>query len=768
MEVTDKNGWIISEDVFKTEFNHTNESIFSLGNGYLGMRGNFEEGYSGETTEGTYINGFYEIENIHYDEACYGFPNKSQTMLNIVNSKYIKLYINEEEFDLDRGELIEYKRSLDCREGILNRELKWKSPKGKIINLNIQRIVSFNNKNLAVIQYSVTPINFSGIVKIVSAMDWRANNASAGNDPRIGSSIKGSPFIVENKVFDKNSYGILMKTKKSNFLLGSAIMNDIVTDCTYDRYKIEEDMLLGESFQINAFEGREIKLNKYIAYVDSKSDEQKDVIERAIDVSIKGREKGFEQLKNEQVMFLREFWNNSDIEINGDVDLQKAIRFNMFQLLQSTGVDGKTNISAKGLTGEGYGGHYFWDTEMYILPFYLYTNPEISRKLLEYRFNILDKARQRAREMSHEKGALFPWRTIDGGECSSYFLAGTAQYHINADIAYAVKKYMETTGDIEYLIRYGAETLFETARIWADIGFFNSAKENKFCINGVTGPDEYTAMVDNNFYTNLMARENLKYAYEVAILIKDKYREEYSRIMEKIELDECEIEVWKNAADRMYIPYSKEKDIFMQDDSFLAKEVWDFENTPKEKYPLLLNYHPLVIYRYQVCKQADTILGLFLLGNMFDKEQKRKNYDYYESITTHDSSLSECIFSIVANEIGYKEKAYSYFAKTAGMDLYNYKGNTKHGLHTASMAGSWMCMVHGFGGMRINNGQLEFSPYIPNEWNNYSFRVKINNALIMVRVYKDKVEYELLKGKEIAIQHFDKKLTLELGVTLAV
>ena len=319
---------------------------------------------------------------------------------------------------------------------------------------------------------------------------------------------------------------------------------------------------------------------------------------------------------------------------------------------------------------------------------------------------------------------------------------------------------MEVTQDKEFLLLYGAEILFETARLWADLGFFNSEKEGKFCINCVTGPDEYTAIVNNNFYTNLMAKENLEYAYNTAVWMKKDHEADYKRLVCSYRLEPEEIDQWKRAADNMYVPYSEKHGIHMQDDTFLEKEVWDFENIPKENYPLLLHYHPLVIYRHQVCKQADVVLALFLLGQKFSLEQKRKDYDYYEKVTTHDSSLSACIFSIVANDIGYHEKAYDYFIKTARMDLDDYQGNTHHGVHTANMAGSWMCIVNGFAGMQVYDDILSFQPYIHPDWEEYSFKITYRGRLIKLTINSTGTAYELIQGKELEITHKGENIKL--------
>ncbi|HLY28987.1 MAG TPA: glycosyl hydrolase family 65 protein, partial [Aggregatilineales bacterium] len=450
----------------------------------------------------------------------------------------------------------------------------------------------------------------------------------------------------------------------------------------------------------------------------------------------------------------------TDVDIVGDPATQQGVRFNMFHLLQSAGRDGRTNIAAKGLTGEGYEGHYFWDTETYIIPFFLYNNPNISRSLLEYRYRILDKARNRARQMSHPKGALFPWRTINGDECSAYFPAGTAQYHIDADVAFAIKRYHEATGDDAFLIEYGAEILFETARLWVSLGAYIEGKGKAFCINCVTGPDEYSALVDNNCYTNLMARENLNYACHIAAWMQKAAPEAYRQLVKRIGLEEHEIAEWQRAADAMYIPYDENLHIYKQDDNFLNKAAWDFANTPPENYPLLIHYHPLVIYRHQVCKQADFVLALYLLSHKFTLDEKKRNYDYYEKVTTHDSSLSTCIFSIVGSEIGYHDKAYQYFVGTARMDLDDFHGNVKDGIHAANMAGTWLSLVNGFAGMRAHDDVLGFNPYLPGGWQSYSFKVTYRGCLLKVSINKDGAIYELLHGEALTLQHKDQPLTL--------
>jgi trehalose/maltose hydrolase-like predicted phosphorylase len=750
------NPWSIIEKTFTIENNYVNETLFAIGNGCIGIRGNFEEGYSGPKgtgLEGIYINGFYESEVIKYGEVAYGYAEKSQSMLNVTNSKVIKLYIDDEEFDMLKGEVLEYERRLDFKEGILKRSIVWKSPKGKEVKIYIERFVSLKHKHLALIHYEVTPINFNGRIKLVSSLDGDVTNLTTENDPRVGSGFKGRVLSVEEKKLEDTFAAIIQKTEKTRFALACASDHELETVQEYSIENIEEELKVSTVFTINALANNAIKLNKYIAYTTSRDYKEEGLLNIASEEVKKAKSDGFDSLKKEQLDFLRDFWYRTDIEIKGDDLLQQAIRFNMFHLLQSVGRDGKTNIAAKGLTGEGYEGHYFWDTEIYMLPFFLYNNPDISRKLLEYRYSILPKARERARIMSHKKGALYPWRTISGEECSAYYPAGTAQYHIDADIAFAIKRYMEATEDKDFLIKYGAEILFETARLWADLGEFIEHKGNKFCINEVTGPDEYTALVNNNCYTNLMAKENLEYAYKTALWMKEEVEMSYKQLIERIDLKEEELDFWKKAADNMYIPYNEQLGVYPQDDSFLNRTPWNFEDTPKENYPLLMHYHPLVIYRHQVCKQADLVLAEFLLSHKFDREQKRRDYDFYEKVTTHDSSLSTCIFSIAASEIGYHDKAYEYFIDTAAMDLTNSHGNTKDGIHAANMAGAWMCLVNGFAGMRVFEDTLSFMPYLPKQWEEYSFKVTYRERLIEVRVNKEGTVYRLIEGEELVVVH---------------
>ncbi len=624
--------WSITERSFDVETNLQDETIFALGNGYIGMRGNFEEGYGGPddtTVQGTYINGFYESEPIHYPEGAYGYAKYSQTMLNVTHAKAIELMIGDEPFQLGSGQLLDYERKLDLRRGLLTRRLDWQSPAGKQVRIVTKRLVSLVHQHLAAISYEVTPLNFTARIKVTSSMDGAVTNQVTMGDPRAGSGFRGQVLLSEHYWSEGTYSAMRQRTKQTKFALQCSTEHQYCGGLNVDVNIEALDQRLNTVFECDAALLQPFRLEKFISYCTSRDVPETELQTFGREVVENARRKGFAALADEQRAFLDHYWSRSDVIIEGDTAVQQSIRFNAFQLLQAAGRDGRTNIGAKGLTGEGYEGHYFWDTETYMLPFFIYTHPDISRRLLEYRYRTLDQARERAAEMS-QRGALYPWRTINGEETSAYYPAGTAQAHINADIMYGMKRYMEATEDVEFLLQSGAEMLFETARFWEDLGDYIPSKGNRFCINGVTGPDEYTAVVDNNAFTNLMAKDHLLFAVHIAELLQLQHTDDFQRIADKISLLPSEIDAWRQAAKRMYVPYDEGLGITPQDDGFLSKARWDFAGRPKDKYPLLLHYHPLVIYRHQVLKQADVVLALWLQGSQFTKAEKKRNFDYYE------------------------------------------------------------------------------------------------------------------------------------------
>ncbi|MHA4868928.1 glycoside hydrolase family 65 protein [Duganella sp. PWIR1] len=754
--------WCIRETSFDTASHFLDETLFALGNGYIGLRGTGEEGYSGPagtSLDGTYLNGFYESEPIQYPEAAYGLAKVNQFMLNVPNAKGVELWLEDERFDLLAGATQSYERVLDFRTGLLTRVVEWTSPQGRSVRVRSRRMVSFENKHLFAIEFEVTSLNFDGKLRLVSALDGAVKNLEAGDDPRVGSAISGPTLHMIDSEQAGGFAALVQKTHNSGFTLVSA--TESVLSADLPAAFAQDGQRLTQTWELAASTGQSVTLTKYGSYYSSRDYDAKELMWRSKDTLSNAAAAGFDDLRLAQEQYLADFWQQADVQIAGDDALQQGMHFNQFHLLQSVGRDGKTNISAKGVTGEGYEGHYFWDTEIYIFPFFLYSKPEIARKLLEYRYAGLPKARERARQMSHDKGALYPWRTIAGDECSAYFPAGTAQYHINADIAYSIKMYMEATDDQEYLVKAGAEIVMETARIWTGIGSYD--REGRFCINQVTGPDEYTALVNNNYYTNAMAQMHLSFAASIAEQLQSQAPSEFARIAAAMALDAGEPAEWRRAASMMNLPYDDALQIHAQDDSFLSKKVWDFANTPKENYPLLLNYHPMVIYRHQVCKQADVVLALLLLSDRFSLEDKRRDFDYYEAVTTHDSSLSSCIFGIIAAEVGYQDKAYQYFMETARLDLDDTHGNTHYGVHTAAMAGTWLGVAFGFAGMRVVGGELHFAPTLPKQWQHYTFKIHFRGALLEVHVEPGSVEYRLLQGEALAFTHGGEAVALTLS-----
>jgi trehalose/maltose hydrolase-like predicted phosphorylase len=759
--------WKIREENFSLLHYQLNETIFSLANGYIGMRGSFEEGLSGNSersNNGIYLNGFFELVPIPHAERGYGYAENTQTLLNVTNSRLIELYLEEERFSLDRGTIISYERSLDMKKGYLSRELTWRSPAGREVKITSTRLISYKNKHLAAFQYRVESLNFSGAIKIRSALCGAIDNHTHDEeDPRFSASLGELGLSVSEIVSRDEEATIIQETVRSNLKMACAMANYL---CCVEKphYHTEQSAdAVSVNYLVEVSPNVAVTLNKYVAYYTSRDYHEDELAGLAINAALTAKDSGFQAILAEQQRILSAYWQSVGMELKGDPEAEQGLRYNLFHLFQAAGGDAKTGIPAKGLTSEGYDGHYFWDTEIYMIPFYAAVLPHEARKLLEYRYSILDYARRRAGELSHPRGALYPWRTIAGEEGSSYYPAGTAQYHINAAIAYAVCKYIEMTGDYDFMLDMGAEMLFETARLWENLGSYIPRRGNRFCFHEVTGPDEYTALVSNNCYTNLMAAWHLDFAAKTAEKMKEDYSLAYQKLADKIELTEEELLAWQRASDNMFIPYDDALNIHPQDDSFLDKEIWDFAATPPEKYPLLLHYHPLVIYRYQVCKQPDIILAHLLLGDRFTVEQKQRDYNYYEPITTHDSSLSPSIFGVVSSELGYKEDSYRFFSIATRLDLDNLLKDTHFGVHVANMAGSWMCLVYGFGGMRTYEGKLCFKPLLPDQLNHISFRVCFSGARLEVSVDDNRVVYSLLEGDSISFTHHEIEVELSRG-----
>jgi alpha,alpha-trehalose phosphorylase len=769
--------WNVIEKAFRPEFLAQLETMLALGNGYLGMRGCPEEG--GPNAEnGTFINGFYETRPIVYGEEAYGFAKTGQTICNVTDSKIIKLFLDDEPFWLPNAHLLKYDRRLNMKSGTLDREILWETPAGKRVSITSRRLVSFPNRHVAAISYCVTLLNAQAFVVISSEM--RANEPGApGNadDPRLARAFSGRVLHPRTSYSKDRRIVLCHATEKSRLTLTCATDNALESSCPHS-YKVVQTADFGQvAFTIEAQPGCPIQLTKYMVYHTSQTASAEELCGRAEWTLDRVVTQGFQRLLASQEQYMDDFWRRSDVRIKdiredrikrSTVEIQQAIRFNLFHILQASARAEETSVPAKGLTGQAYEGHYFWDTEIYLLPFLIYTSPRIARNLLAFRYKLLPQARARAKELGH-RGAMFPWRTISGEEASAYYAAGTAQYHINADITYALRKYVQATGDEAFLRNFGAEMLVETARLWVDLGFYSDAKGEKFCINGVTGPDEYNAVVNNNAYTNLMARENLRYATGVIESLRATEPDAYNALVHKTALESSEVKAWIRAAENMYVPYDEKLKIIPQDDEFLDKERWDFRNTPADHYPLLLFYHPLNIYRKQVIKQADVILAMFLLGDVFPPETKKRNFDFYDPLTTGDSSLSSCVEAIIAAQIGDMEKAFRYGMAALLMDLADVGGNVKDGCHIASMGGTWMMLTYGFGGMRDNDGTLSFWPRrAPEENAILRFPVTYRGQRLEVEIGLDKVEYALREGECLVIRHETEEVQLSRENPVAV
>jgi len=761
--------WNIVEKTFNPEFLAQLETMLALGNGYLGIRGCSEEG--GPNAEnGTFINGFYETRPIVYGEDAYGFARTGQTICNVTDSKIIKLFVDDEPFWLPKAQLLKYDRRLNMKSGTLDREILWETPAGKQVSIKSRRLVSFPNRHVAAISYYVTLLNAQAFVVLSSEI--AANESSVpGNeaDPRGARAFSNRVFHPRASYSKDRRIVLCHATEKSRFTLTCATDHALETSCSHS-YKAVHTADFGQvAFTIDARPGCPIQLTKYMVYHTSQTAFPEQLCGRAEWTLDRVVSQGFPQLLAAQEQYLDDFWRRSDVRLKNiredrikrsTVEIQQAIRFNLFHILQASARAEDTGVPAKGLTGQAYEGHYFWDTEIYLLPFLIYTSPCIARNLLLFRYKMLPLARARAKELGH-RGAMFPWRTIGGEEASAYYAAGTAQYHINADIMYALRKYVQATGDEPFLQNFGAEMLVETARLWADLGFYSDAKQGKFCINGVTGPDEYNAVVNNNAYTNLMARENLRYAIEVIESLQATEPDAYNALVHKTALEPSEVKAWRRAAENMYVPYDEKLKIVPQDDNFLDREPWDFKNTPADRYPLLLFYHPLDIYRKQVIKQADVVLAMFLLGDAFSLEAKKRNFEFYDPLTTGDSSLSSCVEAIIAAQIGDTDKAFRYGTAALLMDLADVGGNVKDGCHIASMGGTWMMLTYGFGGMHDHDGTLSFWPRrAPEENAILQFPVTYRGQLLEVEISLDKVEYALREGERLVIRHETEAIEL--------
>ena len=747
-EIYPDDPWVLLEDQFAPDFLYLTETIFALTNGRVGVRGSLDEGDPHHII-GTYINGFHETWPITHAESAYGLAEVGQTMVTIPDGTLIEITVDGERFHLPSVEIIRCRRWLDIQRGILERDIAWRTKSGITVELRFLRFVSLDIADLITTRLEVS-VDRPAHVRVVSRLRNRLDeNVESGHpeDPRLAKQF--SQRVLEPRAATVDGLRFVQGWVTAHSRMG--LLSGMDHQITGPKPRVSLDrsaMNFGFEFewQLTPYAG--VTVDKFVAAStdgDSPGLEDRLAIGEILD---RAKQRGLPGLAADHENALAAFWDDNDIVIEGaDVETQRAIRWTLLQLHSNSACLRDTSIPAKGLTGHAYDGHYFWDTEVYILPFLIYTNPAAARAVLTHRYSMLEHARARARTLSHD-GILFPWRTINGEEASAYFLAGTAQYHINADIVYAIRKYVEVTGDLEFLWGMGAEIVLETAKFWHDLGFYRS---DHFHIHGVTGPDEYTALVDDNAYTNAMARMNLRYAFEVASSMSAENPERWEALRSKVGIEDGETIEWRLAADAMYIPHDRDLGITPQDDDFLQKEAWDFENTPESKYPLLLHFHPLTIYRFQVLKQADVVLADFLLGEEFNDELKRANFDFYEPLTTGDSSLSACIQAIMSAELGYDKAAMRHFHHALYMDLGDIAGNTTDGVHMASAGGVWMALVYGFAGMRDVRGTISFDPKMPKAWSEMQFKLRVRDARLSVRLSHESISIVTTEPIEILV-----------------
>src|SRR5688572_11292073 len=709
------------------------ESIFALANGHMGLRGTLDEGEP-RARPGTYLNGVYEERPLPHAEAGYGYPESGQTVVNVTDGKLIRLMVEDSPFDMRYGDVRSHERVLDFRAGQLVRATEWTSPNGRTVRVTSRRLVSFTQRTIAAIVYEVTPLNRDISVAIQS--DLLANepvDEPYPGDPRAAAAL-ASPLQSELAARHERRAVLVHQTAVSRLRVAAGMDHVIDVPARSDLEVEAAEDLARLTITARLPQGRPLRLVKFLAYSWSSvrsAPALRDQVEGALATAVFS---GWEALAAEQRAFLDEFWRRADVEVEGDSEIQQAVRFALFQLLQA-GVRGEERaIPAKGLTGPGYDGHSFWDTETYVLPVLTYTVPDAVRDVLRWRHSTLDLARARAR-LLRQAGAAFPWRTIHGEECSGYWPAGTAAFHVGADIADATARYVAATGDTDFEACCGAELLIETARLWMSLGHFGGAA---FRIDGVTGPDEYTAIVDDNVYTNLMAQRNLREAAAAA--------ERQPGVAEELEVGPDEIARWRRAADAMMVPYDDKLGVHSQSEGFTQHAEWDFEATSLEEYPLLLHVPYFELYRNQVVKQADLVLAMHLRGDAFTPEEKARNFAYYEARTVRDSSLSACIQAVLAAETGHLELAHDYLGEAALMDLHDLHRNARDGVHVASLAGSWIALVAGLGGMRDFNGQLSFAPRLPSRINGLEFSLLWRGLRLRVDVTPSDVTYSLRNG----------------------
>lgn len=742
--------WSLKESPLKLDLLPQSESVFALANGHLGWRGNLDEGEP-HGIPGSYLNGLYEAHPLPYPEGGYGYPESGQTAINVTNGKVLRLLVGDEPFDLRYGRLHSHERTLDLRSGLLLRHCEWTSPAGSTVRVHSTRLVSFTQRAIAAVAYEVEAVDAPVRVVVQSELIANEQLPAVSGDPRTAAVLESPLESEENRTMG-NRLLLVHSTRMSKLRMATATDHTVdgpagtrtSSESTADVARLTVTSRLGA--------GEKLRIEKLVAYGWSGTRSLpavRDQVEAALAAASSTRWDG---LVEEQRDYLRDFWARSDVEVDGDDELQQAVRFALFHVLQAGARAEQRPIPGKGLTGTGYDGHTFWDTETFVLPLLTYTSPGAVVEALRWRQSTLAAARNRARQLGL-RGAAFPWRTIDGSECSAYWPAGTAAFHINADIADSVIRYVSATGDEDFARSSGLELLVETARLWMSLGHHDH--RGAFHIDGVTGPDEYSAVVNDNTYTNLMAARNLRGAAHAV----DRYPDEAA----DLSVDDEEAAAWRAAAESMHVPYNADLGVHEQHAGSTDRQPWDFAATHPDQYPLMFNFPYFDIYRKQVVKQADLVLAMCTCGECFDAEHKARNFGYYESFTVRDSSLSACCQAVLAAEVGHGHMAYEYAIEAALIDLDDLHMNTRDGLHIASLAGTWMALVGGFGGMRHYEDTLVFAPRLPQELSRLAFHMNIWGRSLRVEITGGYATYLLLTGEPMSMRHHGEVVTLAAG-----
>jgi alpha,alpha-trehalose phosphorylase len=742
--------WALRETELDLSLLAQTESVFALSNGHVGWRATLDEGEP-HALPGSYLNGVYEVRPLPYAEVAYGLPESGQTVINVTDGKLIRLLVDDEPFDVRYGTLEAHERVLDFRAGTLNRTAEWTSPAGGSVRVRSTRLVSFTQRAVAAIDYEVEPINGPARIAVQSELLANEQLPLPNGDPRMAA-VLDRP--LENEYY--NSQGTTLvavhTTKHSGLRIGAATdhLIDGPDGVLTEARAFTDGGLVTAATVLEP--GQKLRLTKFVAHGWSHERSLPGVRDQVYAALTAARQTGWDGLLAEQRSYLDSFWANADVELDGDAEIQQAVRFGLFHILQAGARAETRAIPAKGLTGPGYDGHVFWDTEAFVLPVLTWIQPDAAADVLRWRHSTLPMAFERASQLGL-KGAAFPWRTIDGQECSGYWPAGTGAFHINADIGHAVSRYVDVTGDEDFERGTGMELLTHTARLWRSLGHHDA--NGRFHIDGVTGPDEYSAIADDNIYTNLMAKQNLLAAAQTV--------KRYPERAHELGVSDEESASWRDAAEAMTVPYDEGLGVHQQAAGFTRHQAWDFASTSPDQYPLMLHFPYFDLYRKQVVKQADLVLAMQLNPDEFTAEQMARNFDYYEAITVRDSSLSACTQATMAAQVGQLDLAYDYLGEAALMDLRDLENNTRDGVHIASLAGIWIALVGGFGGMRHLDGVVSFAPRLPEVLSRLAFTMLIRGKRLRVEVTQDAVTYLLADGAACEVGHYDEKVRLTHG-----